>query len=226
MGAAQSIPEDAPAHIRAIADSKKRTDEEKRTIELYKQTILSASAKTYLNGLAKEIIYCYRKNLEIKYFKKGIECEQSLIDLVNQVFGMFLEKHTERRSDEFITGEPDLLLEDTVIDVKNAWSLDTFPVTPEEAHSDEYEWQIRGYLRLFNKQYGRVIYGLVDTPEDLIRYEQEDLHRVSHFPQNMRLTVCEYIRDMQKESFMIEKVKAAQQYMLEQVERINAAHRF
>jgi hypothetical protein len=226
MGAAQSIPDDAPEHIKAIAASKKRTDDDKKTLEEYKNSILSASAKSYLNKLAKEAVYNYRKHLEIKYFKKGIACEDDLIDLANRVFFMFLSKNKERRSNELITGEPDLILDDAIWDVKNAWSLDTFPVTPEEAHNPDYEWQLRGYLHLFDKQHARIVYGLVDTPEELYRYEQADLHIVSHLPPNMRITVCDYVRDMEKERLMLIKLEKAQQYIIDQMARIQAAHNY
>lgn len=226
MGAAQSIPDDAPENIKAIAASKKRTDEEKATLEEYKNSILSATAKSYLNTVAKELVYAYHKQLEIKYFKKGIQCEDDLIDLANHVFHMFLSKNTTRRSTDLITGEPDLILDDAIWDVKNAWSLDTFPVTPEEAHNPDYEWQLRGYFYLYDKQYGRIVYGLVDTPEELYRYEQADLHIVSHLPKNMRITVCDYVRDMEKERLMLVKAEKAQQYIIDQIERIKNAHNF
>lgn len=228
MGAARSIPDDAPAEILAITKKTKRTDEEKLALEQYKDGILSETAKSYLNALAKEHVYQYRKDLDIKIFAKGRECEEALIDMANRVFGMFITKNEERRSDEFITGEPDLILEseNAIWDIKNAWSLDTFPATPEEAHNDDYEWQLRGYMRLFNKEHARIVYGLVSTPEHLCRYEQRDLHEVNHIPENMRITVCDYTRDLELEAKMLKKVKQAQVYIDQQIERIKSAHNF
>jgi hypothetical protein len=228
MGTPRSIPSDAPANIKAIVKKNNRTDEEKIILEQYKESCLSETAKSYLNKLAKEFVYSYRKDLEMRYLEKGKECEQDLIDLANMVFGLFLEKNSERRSTDLITGEPDLILDEhnAIWDIKNAWSLDTFPATPEEAHNDDYEWQLRGYLHLFDKQYARVVYGLVNTPEHLIRYEQRDLHIVSHLPANMRITVCDYVRDMKLEQKMLEKCRKAQDYIAEQIKRIQAEHNF
>lgn len=226
MGTAKSVPDDAPEEILAISRKTKRSDEEKAALEAYKDSILSETAKSYLNSLAKEGVYQYRKELDICMFAKGKECEETLIDMANRVFGMFLVKNTERRSDEFITGEPDLVLDDAIWDIKNAWSLDTFPPTPAEAHNDDYEWQLRGYMRLFDKPYARIVYGLVNTPEHLRRYEQADLHEVSHIPENMRITVCDYKRDSKLEEKMIQKVVAAQAYIQRQTELILGSHTF
>lgn len=226
MTSAQSMPDDAPVNILEIKRKTKRTDEEKATFEAFKESILSETAKTYLTGLAKEQVYSYRGELNTKIFEKGKRCEQEAIDLINSVYFMDLEKNIERRNNGIITGEPDLIIEDTIWDVKNAWSIETFPSLPEDAHNSDYEWQIRGYLCLFDKQFGGIRYCFVDTPEELCRYEPQQLHQARHIPTPMRVTPVDYVRDMVLEAKMLAKCKLAQQYIESQIERIKAAHIF
>lgn len=189
-----------------------------------KGEILSVGAKTYLNQLAKELVYGFRERIDTKPMRKGIECEQDSIDLYNDLFFTSHTKNTERRSNDILTGEADIVGEDLIIDLKTAWSLATFPATPEEAHSDLYEWQGRAYMLLWDKPFFELAYCLVDTPESLIGYEQPELHYVSHIPAHMRVTRVRYKREAEKELRLIEKCQAAQVYIAEQIERIKAAH--
>ena len=187
---------------------------------------LSEGAKTALNKLAKEIVYGYRPELNTKPVLKGLQVEQDSIDLFNRVFFTFHEKNTERKSTDCMTGECDILGEDVIIDIKSSYSLDTFPATPDDGENDQYYWQGVMYMHLYDKPRYEVAYCMVDTPDDLCRYEQPELHLVSHIPENMRVTVWRFDRNAEDEAKLIEKCKKAQQYIIEQVARIQAAHQF
>ena len=50
----------------------------------------------------------------------------------------------------------------------------------EDDMGNDYEWQMRGYMWLYNRDCAIVDYCLVDTPEDLIGYEQRVAHSQSH----------------------------------------------
>ena len=184
--------------------------------------ILSKGAKTYLTGLAKEVVYGYREEISSKAIEKGIRCEQESIDLYNSVFFESLQKHTGRLSNDCITGEPDLVKPDMGIDIKTSWSLLTFPALPEDC--SDYEWQARGYMCLFDKPRWDIAFCMVDTPDDLIGYERLDIHKVSEIDPQLRVTVVTYHRDADKEARMLEKARAAQIYIQETIERIRAIH--
>jgi len=201
-----------------MADPKLKADKEAGN--------LSEGAKTALNKLAKEIVYDYRAELNTKPIKKGLQVEQDSIDLFNRVFFTFHEKNETRISNEVMTGECDILADDVIIDIKSSYSLDTFPATADDGENDQYYWQGVMYMHLYDKPRYEVAYCLVDTPEEFCQYEQTDLHCVSHIPENMRVTVWRFDRNLEDEAKLIEKCKKAQAYIIEQVERINAAHRF
>ena len=187
---------------------------------------LSEGAKTALNKLAKEIVYDYRAELNTKPIKKGLQCEQDSIDLFNRVFFTFHEKNETRISNELMTGECDILADDVIIDIKSSYSLDTFPATADDGENDQYYWQAVMYMYLYDKPRYEVAYCMVDTPEELCQYEQTDLHCVSHIPENMRVTVWRFDRNIEDEAKMIEKCKKAQAYIIEQIQRIKDAHNF
>lgn len=191
-----------------------------------KGEILSDGAKTYLDKCAKEIFYGYTPDTSSKYTDKGIEVEDQSIELYNTVFFTSYKKNAERRETDYLTGEPDLIGDDEIVDVKSSWSLDTFPASARAGEKKEYEWQARAYMHLFDKSKAKIAYCLVDTPDRLIGFEDEELHIVSHkFPPELRVTIVPYVRDMELEQKMIERCKAAQQYVTEELFRIEAAHK-
>ena len=175
---------------------------------------LSEGAKTELNKLAKQIVYGYRPELNTKPILKGLQCEQDSIDLLNRVFFTFYEKNEIRISTDCMTGECDILGEDFIRDVKSSYSLDTFPAVPpydevEKMRSDDYYWQGVMYMNLYDKPRYEVAYCLVDTPDDLCKYQQPELHLVSHIPEHMRVTIWRFDRNLDDEAKMMAIAAAA-----------------
>lgn len=188
--------------------------------------ILSKGAKTLIRELARQDILGVECEVSTKEMEKGIECEPDSIALLNRVRGLSLIKNTERKSDGFITGECDLFDAERRRghDLKTAWSAATFPCWSVDAVDSGYEWQMRGYMRLWDADEWEVNHALVDTPEHLIRWEPVQLHIVSHIPEHMRLTTWTVKRDLKLEAAMVERVKAARAYYAEVVEEFDALH--
>lgn len=177
--------------------------------------LLSKGAKTYLRGLVRQDILGVEDEVSSKQMEKGIECEPDSIALLNSVLRLNLSKNTERRTQLGITGECDLFDSDTShgYDIKTSWSTATFPCFVDDAQKPIYEWQARAYMFLWDANEWDIAYCLVDTPERLIGFENMAMHTVSHMPETVRLTLWNISRDMDKESLMIQRVQAAQEYM-------------
>lgn len=188
---------------------------------------LSIGARTYLRGLAKEAIYSVDFEISGKEIEKGLRVEGDSIALLNKVRGLSLTKNTERRDNGFITGECDLFdaARRRGHDLKSSWSIKTFPGWLADCVSPLYEWQMRGYMMLWDADEWEVNYALVDTPEDLMRYEPMELHTVSHIPPEHRLTTWLVERDFQKEALIREKVEAARWYYGQLIREFDASHR-
>jgi hypothetical protein len=186
--------------------------------------VLSVGAKTYIRKLAREDIFGVQDFASTKAMEKGTRCEDEGILLYNAVFGTAHAKNTERRTDEYLTGECDIA-GDPVIDIKLPWSVSSFPICELDAMNSDYEWQGRGYMRLWDAPSFRVAYCLVDTPDDLLGYERPELHRVSHIDDRLRVTVWDFARDLEKEALIVEKVKAAREYYASVIADFDRAHK-
>jgi hypothetical protein len=123
-----------------------------------------------------EHVYGRTKDINSKYLERGITSEQNGINLFNELSGEQYVKNEERKSNEFIIGEPDLIGEDIVIDIKSSWDIYTFFKAKSEFNSI-YEWQLRGYMELFNKQNSTLVYTLTDAVDDFIL---DALHKESY----------------------------------------------
>lgn len=191
---------------------------------------LSVGAKTAIREIAAQEIFGVDFDVSSKQMEKGILVEQDSIDLLNAVRGLMLSKNTERRSNGLITGECDLYDPDRQCghDVKSAWSLQTFPLCLDDIASATrslYEWQMRGYMWLWDCPRWEVNYCMVDTPENLIGYEPQALHVVGHIEPAHRITTWVIERDAEKERLIEQKVKDARAYYLQFLEEFEKSRR-
>lgn len=193
--------------------------------EMDQGEVLSKGAKTYLRQIAKERFFEYTSEIDSKYIEKGIACEQECIDLYNAVNFTDYKKNTERKSNDFLTGECDIDTDGLVLDAKTSWSLETFPATPEEAESKSnaslYEWQGRGYMMLYNRPKFELFYGMVSTPiEQLKDWDNHSIHLVDHIAPEHRITKIVYERDESIEEQIESKCIGAIEYIKEVINQI------
>ena len=185
---------------------------------------LSKGAKTVLEKMAKEYVYGFNEVISGKYMDKGIIVEDESIALYNSVFFTDYKKNIERRSNEWITGECDIFTGSKIIDIKSSWSLATFPATSAAGIDKGYEWQLRAYMMLWNVDQAEIAYCMVNTPDELIKYEQEELHYVDHIDEALRVTIVPYERDLKLEEKIRVKVDAARDYLQSLVVQIKEQH--
>lgn len=188
--------------------------------------ILSVGAKTYIRELAQQEILGVEFEFSSKETAKGIQLEGEAIELLNRVRGLNLAKNTERKANDWITGECDLF--DTQRkrghDLKVSWSAKTFPGWSIDCTDKLYEWQMRGYQMLWNADEWEVNYALLDTPEALIGFEPLPLHVVSHIPEHLRLTTWQITRDKALEEVMATRIEAARTYYQRVIEGFAEEH--
>lgn len=110
------------------------------------------------------------KEIKSKYLEKGLLNESNAIELVNSVLSTDYVKNVVRMSNEYLTGECDCLGVDEIADVKCSWDRFTFE---ESRLAEDYEWQLRGYMELYDKPKSKVIYCLTDAPDHMILKELE-----------------------------------------------------
>lgn len=188
-----------------------------------KTDVLSQTAKSYIEQLAKEDFFGYTSPLVNRYLDKGINQELESINLLNSVRFENYEKNDQRIENEFITGECDIITNESIIDIKTSWSLDTFPELPEDIDSNQYEWQGRAYMMLFNRFEFELVFCMVSTwDEFLTQYDDKALHKVDHIDPRKRITSITFERDPELENQMIERCQLATEYYIERINKLNA----
>jgi len=122
---------------------------------------LSVTCKTFL----KEWYANEYEEIHSKYIDKGNQVENELIDFMAIQLGYGMaEKNTTTLHDEFMVGTCDVDFPDLVVDVKAPYNRKTLHDNVDGINSD-YEWQLQGYMNLYNKPKAILFYGLMDTPE-------------------------------------------------------------
>lgn len=180
---------------------------------------LSATAKGVVEKLAIESRYDTPILFGNKYTEKGIECEDDSIELFNTVFFKNLKKNDIRLSNDFITGECDLIDNDTIIDIKTSWDLKSF--ASQLLSPTVYEWQLRGYMWLYDKPKACTVHCLINTPEHLCKFD-DAVHEFDHIAMTDRVIVGNIVhRDPKKEQELIDKITLARVYFDEVLAKLN-----
>ena len=155
--------------IRASAAGQIMTNPQKKTDLISKTTI------TYVYNWIKESIYGVRKEVKSKYLNKGITLEDEAIDSAITWLDLpFVLKNEQYFEDDYFCGTPDLILEDEILDIKNSWDCFTFPLFENEIPTKDYFYQLQVYMHLTGKRKARLVYVLLNTPEDLTWETQND----------------------------------------------------
>jgi len=187
-----------------------------------KSEVLSETTKTYIRAVAKQDFYGYNVDLNNKYINKGNLQENDSIALFNSVMFSNYSKNTERLSNEWLTGEADIVADDQIIDIKTSWSLETFPATSEEGINKLYEWQLRAYMMLYDKNYASLVYCMVSThPSLLNEWENLSLHQVDHIAPEKRITTLSFERDLELEEEIKVRLHHCTEYYVKYINQLN-----
>jgi len=145
-----------------------------------KSEVLSKTTKSYLEEWTKEQIYGVRKNIKSKYLTKGIEVEDDAIDYAAESLGwLFAKKNEDFFADDFFCGTPDVILEDTIIDIKSSWDCFSFPLFYKNNPSKDYYYQLQTYMHLTGRKKAQLVYVLMNTPEQLTFEDSHDYSEIS-----------------------------------------------
>lgn len=182
---------------------------------------LADGAMTFLEELASQVALDWEKDLDLRMIEKGRIVEDEAIQLYNDVNFTNYVKNTERKSTDLITGECDIDDPENslIIDIKSSWSKATHPYVLHLGGKKGYEWQLRAYMHLWDRNKAQLAYCLVDTPYELLGYEDEKLHEVSHIDMALRVTMLDLERDAIKEKQMLAKAKTAKYVLAELLDK-------
>ena len=138
---------------------------------------LSKTCQGYLEDYAIENMYGYSKDVWSKAIDKGIAVENDSIKLAEEVLKMgAMSKNEQDFENEYLTGTPDVLNEDFVLDVKSSYDATTFPWFKKDIPNKDYFYQLQGYMELTGRRKAYLVYCLVDTPTDIVEDEVRRVH--------------------------------------------------
>jgi len=138
---------------------------------------LSKTCQGYLEEYAIENMYGYSKDVWSKAIDKGIAVEDDSIKLAEEVLNMgAMSKNEEFYENEYLTGTPDVLNDDFVLDVKSSYDATTFPWFKKDIPNKDYYYQLQGYMELTGRRKAYLVYCLVDTPSDIVEDEVRRVH--------------------------------------------------
>jgi len=198
-----------------------------------KSEVLGATAKAVIEEQFLWDTYGIKKEFWSKFTDKGIEMEDEAIQFAADVLGWGLVyKNTERFNNEWITGEPDVLFDDLLADIKCSWDGSTFPFFAKDIPNKDYYYQLQGYMWLTDKQESELVYCLMDTPLEIVRDEirrahwkanliddddtlieaVESQHSFSHIPKEKRVKRFIIQRDEKAIEQIKERVEVAREY--------------
>lgn len=168
---------------------------------------LSKTAQTYLmEWYADE-----HEEISSKYITKGLMQEDNAIDFMATTLNYGIaEKNINIFSNEWCVGTPDVIIGDTVIDLKCAWSTKTLLDSATSLNTD-YEWQLRAYMWITGCTDAILFYALMDTPAEAnygIKVIYENL------PVSERWVAYKFKRDESKEELIKQKVLECREWLI------------
>jgi len=133
---------------------------------------LPKGAETHLRNWSKSKLYGRSKEIGSKYLTKGNKVEEQAINLLSEYMSeAFWFKNDQHFEDDHITGMPDVIRLDRVVEIKSPWDWSTFPAFESKIPESNYWWQCQGYMALTGKDFAQLCYVLCDTPDEQIYKE-------------------------------------------------------
>jgi hypothetical protein len=137
--------------------------------------LLSKTAQKHLIEVYVAEKYGRVKDIQTKQMKKGVEAEDDSIQLLNKYWNVNYSKNQERFKNDFISGHPDIITDNKVVDIKSSYDLWTFLGNIPDKLDNLYYWQLQSYMWLTGASHGHIAYCLVNTPFGIIEQEKRYL---------------------------------------------------
>lgn len=191
---------------------------------------ISATAKSAVRKIVKYDLFGYQDFEGNKYTEKGIALEEQAIKLSGRKRGLPLKKNTERRENDWITGECDIYVPSRklIIDTKCPWDIGSHPFFADEAEEKAkkagYDLQMQGYMWLWDCDEAQIDFVLLPTPYDqLSSYDDPNryIDLVEQIPQEKRITTVTIKRDEKIIEKIKERVEIAQEYYQQLIQEMS-----
>lgn len=190
--------------------------------------VLSETAKSAVLKAALKEVFGFNPQISSKYLEKGLALEDDAIKVVGLLNAIQLTKNTERRQNEWITGECDILADNQIRDTKCSWSIGTFPWLDSEAkkmvEKSGYDWQMQCYMWLWDKPEAYIDFVLLPTPPELLSASDDPVDHIELVEQidiRKRIKSFRVERDDEKIEAIKTAVDRCQDYYNELIQELS-----
>jgi len=148
---------------------------------------------TSLGVIRKAVLsnkYGIEEYITSKHMEKGILNESEGLSMYREYIGgsFQIDDVKQRLMNNYCSGEPDLIHDGIVVDIKNSWSANSFPFWDTEIKNKSYIYQLQTYLWLTGLKSAKLVYTLTTTPEHIRLQEIQRLwFRLCDKPENAEL---------------------------------------
>lgn len=146
-----------------------------------KTDVISETTKVHLIDIFIQKTYGRKTDINNRYTMKGTMVEEDSMTLYSRVVRKMFYKNEESLSNDFVCGTPDIITSldiDTmeVIDLKSSWDCFTFFRTKYKGEINKmYYWQLQTYMALTGAKKSKLVYCLVNTPDQLLAGEKRSM---------------------------------------------------
>jgi len=163
----------------------KRTEKQEATIaEIIAKMNAPAKLSDTCISYLKEVYVYYKYGKEPLggaersiYTKKGKLVEEESIMMLSRIDGMAYSKNEQRFTNDYLTGEPDIIVTQDdimskIIDIKSSYDFATLLSNYGSSLNPLYYAQVNGYMALTGAKEAEVAYCLVSMPQEIVNGER------------------------------------------------------
>lgn len=133
-----------------------------------KSELLSETCKEYVRRQWIADKYGREEDITSLAIQKGLANEETGITQLSLYLNEMLDKNIRRFENDYLTGTPDIICDDTVYDIKCSYSIWTYA---KAELTKDYLWQMLSYMELTGLRKANLVYVLTDTPLSIIQAE-------------------------------------------------------
>jgi hypothetical protein len=174
---------------------------------------MGETAKSYIKQWLIEQKFGYSKEIKSKYLTKGLMYEDMAMNFYSEHNGLFLLKNQDTFENDFMRGTPDCVSDGVVYDFKTCWDEFTMPFFDKEPDSGYYA-QLQTYMELTGVRKAKLIYTLLETPEELLK-PWEEVKDYSHVDVKHRIVEFDINYDEEMVTKLKNRVVEARDYIKE-----------
>lgn len=108
-----------------------------------------------------------------KYTMKGKMVEEESIMMLSRIDSQTYSKNDIRFKNAYLTGEPDIIHQTKIIDIKSSYDFATLLSNIGSPLNSLYRYQVTGYMALTEASEAEVCYCLVNMPQEMINSEKK-----------------------------------------------------